>query len=689
MYRGSHLNSANSGIKSRIVVLTRTERSGLRLKNQLDRLFGDMFEVDCRSVESGIDSFIVADLVISNSYQVTGEFVKFLTPGTDIYVVRSTLTREAWEKIMNIPPMSRILVVASDYDESVMTVAMLYELGARHLELIPFTPGTIPEEDVKIALILNEFGLVPASIEKVISIGERVLDSYALYDVLGKLGKINKETVQIIISHMGEIIPRSPGLLSMLNNIVEMKHHLEFLVDVIDEGIVAFNDENRILFINKWASELLGVNSLGAIGCDAREFFGSRGLQQLAGLENLRDELVSLGGVQHIVNLTRLSAFNERIGGVATFKKCDEIQRLELKFRQNVRKKGYITRYNFDDIVGVSTKIQEAKKLALKFAKADTSILILGESGTGKELFAQAIHNISNRKDNPFIAFNCAAVTESLIESELFGYEEGAFTGARKGGKPGLFELAHRGTVFLDEIGDIPMPVQAMLLRVLQEKEVIRVGGTDVIPVDIRIIAATNQDLWKMVSAGTFRRDLYYRINVLCMRLPPLSERVEDIPCLVAHLLEKRGVRKDIPKNIMKTFMNYGWPGNIRELGNCLEHMVNVNSGSFELSDLPDWVFVDGVSAEKKLGLERLGDPGELLCILTALRKAQESKSGAGRKNLHEIVKSCGKDLTENEIRSRLKVLEQAGLVTVRRGRGGSRLSEQADELLASCPETG
>lgn len=675
--------------QSRIVVLSRTEGSGLRLKKQLERLFGNIFHVDCYSLEKGLDSFIVADLVISNSYQVTGEFVKYLAPGTDIYVVRSTLSREAWEKIINIPARSRILVVASDYDESVMTVAMLYELGARHLELVPFAPDKPFDSDIRIAVTLNENGLVPCTVDQVVNIGERVLDSYALYDVLGKLGKINKDTVQIIINHMGEIIPRSPGLLSMLNNIVETKHHLEYLVDLIDEGIVAYNAENRIIFFNKWAASLFKLHAWEVIGRDAGEFFNQKGFETLHDLVELRDELITYDGNLYVVSLSLLSAFEERIGGVVTFKECTEIQRLELKFRQTARRKGYVARYTFDDIIGVNDRILEIKKLASRFAKADPSILILGESGTGKELFAQAIHNVSGRKDKPFVAFNCAAVTESLIESELFGYEEGAFTGARKGGKPGLFELAHRGTVFLDEVGDIPLTVQARLLRVLQEKEVIRVGGTDVIPVDIRIIAATNQDLWRMVQEGNFRRDLYYRINVLCLHLPTLAERVEDIPFLVSHMLEKRGIRKDIPKDMMRILLEYHWPGNIRELENCLEHVINVYSGSFKLSDLPAWIMPEQQMDHHLGGFHGLGDPDEVIRILVALKRGRGDHAGVGRRNLHSILHACGEDFTEHELRSRMKALENAGLVIVRQGRAGTRLSPKAEKLLASLFKTG
>ena len=217
-----------------------------------------------------------------------------------------------------------------------------------------------------------------------------------------------------------------------------------------------------------------------------------------------------------------------------------------------------------------------AIKLAKEYAVTDSTVLIIGESGTGKELMAQGIHNASNRKEGPFVAVNCAALPESLIESELFGYAEGAFTGANKGGKQGFFELAHGGTIFLDEIGEIPDFIQTRLLRVLQEREVMRVGGDRVIPVDIRVVAATNRKLWDLVKEGKFRSDLYFRLNVLHMELPPLRHRMEDIPILVDFFLQKMGSRlcfEDFSDKLKNFFLTYSWPGNIRQLENIIERI--------------------------------------------------------------------------------------------------------------------
>ncbi len=240
-------------------------------------------------------------------------------------------------------------------------------------------------------------------------------------------------------------------------------------------------------------------------------------------------------------------------------------------------------RMTLDDIIGRSKIVNAVKENSLKASESTSSILITGESGTGKEMFARAIHSHSKRCDKPFFTINCAAIPGELLESELFGYEEGAFTGAKKGGKLGIFEIANTGTIFLDEVGDMSIHLQSKLLRVLQEKEIQKVGAKENIVVDVRIISATNKNLSEMVEKGLFREDLYYRLNVIPLHLPSLRERVEDIPLLVEHML--RVYSEKLEKNIygvsnevMKMLESYSWPGNIRELQNVIEYCVNMSN---------------------------------------------------------------------------------------------------------------
>lgn len=256
---------------------------------------------------------------------------------------------------------------------------------------------------------------------------------------------------------------------------------------------------------------------------------------------------------------------------------------LEQSIKQKMHSKGWIAKKTLDQFIGSSQKIQDLKFRTQKFAITDSTILITGESGTGKEVLAQSIHNLSNRKLGPFVAVNCAALPQNLLESEMFGYEEGAFTGTRKGGKAGLFELAHGGTIFLDEVGEMPLPLQSRLLRVLQEKAVMRLGADCVMPVDVRVIAATNQDLETLIADKSFRKDLYYRLNILRLYIPPLRERVGDIPELIEYFLRYFAHTnlevKGINPQVIRLIQLHSWDGNVRELSNILERAMLLSSG--------------------------------------------------------------------------------------------------------------
>lgn len=290
----------------------------------------------------------------------------------------------------------------------------------------------------------------------------------------------------------------------------------------------------------------------------------------------------------------------------------------------------------FEDIVGSSPAFRKVKEEAKRFAAGNSGILIQGESGTGKEVFARAIHTASRNSAGPFVAINCAALPENLIESELFGYEEGAFTGALKGGKLGKFELANHGTLFLDEIGEFPIHLQAKLLRALQEKKIQRVGGTNEIEVSVRIIAATNQDLEELSRNGQFREDLYYRLSVIPITLPPLRQRRSDIGELAEHFLRiyAKALQKDlfgIDKAATDRLYEYGWPGNIRQLQNAIEYAVNISSGSYiTAADLPKKI-LGGMAEESSSGetiaLRPLRDVEDEY-ILEAIRVYGDSLSG-------------------------------------------------------------
>jgi len=348
---------------------------------------------------------------------------------------------------------------------------------------------------------------------------------------------------------------------------------LSFILNNIHDGVLAFDENKDLFFFNPEAEKMTGLRSREVMGKSVQE------LLQLEPFSLLyRDggetsgELVRLRGLELVVNRIPIHiGYNNCL--VISFQSVRKIRHMEEKIRQKLYAKGLVARYNFRDIVGNSRALQGVVEQARKYADTNSTVLITGESGTGKELFAHSIHNAGLRKDGPFVAVNCAALPENLLESELFGYEEGAFTGARRGGKPGLFELAHGGTIFLDEVGEVSLHLQARLLRVIQQKEVMRVGGDRVLPIDVRVIAATNRDLDKEVEKGNFREDLYYRLNVLSLEIPPLRCRPDDIPVLFRYFLKRLGGGAAVcpPQQVQAQLKLYSWPGNVRELENFVE----------------------------------------------------------------------------------------------------------------------
>lgn len=352
---------------------------------------------------------------------------------------------------------------------------------------------------------------------------------------------------------------------------------LEAAFDAIAEGVVITDEHERVTVFNPAAQRIFHTEKYKALGQNIRDIIPHNKIPPtLEGEKPGATHLQKIHGA--LIAASRLPVCLEGvpIGVVSTYEDVTKIQHLEQTIRKQINAKGFAAKYRFEDILTKNTHVAERKRLAALYAQTDSSVLIQGESGTGKELFAQSIHNASRRANGPFVAVNCAAIPEHLLESELFGYEGGAFTGARKEGRQGLFELAHRGTIFLDEIGEIPKSLQARLLRVLQEREIMRVGGDKIVPVDIRIISATNKHLEKKVELDEFRNDLYYRLNTFNLMIPPLRERKDDIPLFIAKFLGSFNVSVDQEGSLQELsslLAAYDWPGNIRELASVMERL--------------------------------------------------------------------------------------------------------------------
>lgn len=449
--------------------------------------------------------------------------------------------------------------------------------------------------------------------------------------------------------------------------------HLNAVLHSLHEAVLAVDVHGRITAINPVMERLLGVSRAAAIGSKVARIAPDLDMDHvLASGEQDLEQVLQIGQVTCIANRIPISEAGLRTGAVLTLQEAGTIQRAETSIRTQRRNRQLAARYRFDQLTGSSPSFVTAKQAAIRYARTDATLLVTGESGTGKELFAQSIHNASARRAAPFVAVNCAAFPESLLESEMFGYEEGAFTGSRKGGKPGLFEVAHTGTLFLDEIGDMPVSLQASLLRVLQEKEVMRLGSTRLVPVNVRIIAATNQRLTKRVEQGLFRADLYYRLNILHLSLPPLRDRIVDIPALALRLLHASLSRlgSHLPVDqalapMVPALRAYRWPGNVRELENICERMAVAFSEAASLSridyralevDFPElFDAADSAPARDKLGPLPIASPAAPPCrevddlvirrVLAEVnnnRNLAAEKLGMSRTTLWRRIRSLG-----------------------------------------------
>ena len=389
----------------------------------------------------------------------------------------------------------------------------------------------------------------------------------------------------------------------------------EKIFNSIGSGLIVTDENGAIMIFNKAAESITGINMEQAIGKKIQEVMSDIKIADVlkTGKEEMNKKL-KIGTNVVLTNITPIYTGTKIEGAVIVFYDFPQIEYLENELKRD-RKLDKA----FDIIIGNSGKLKDALTIASKAAETDSTVLIRGESGTGKELVANAIHYASKRKDKPFIRVNCAAIPVTLLESELFGHERGAFTGAVTQ-KIGKFELADGGTIFLDEIGDIPPEIQVKLLRVIQEKEFERVGGIKTIKVDVRIIAATNKDLEKAIKEGTFREDLYYRLNVIPVILPPLRERRGDIPLLVEHFIEKLNKKlnknvKKVTKKAMQALIYYDWPGNIRELENIIERCITLSDTDYiDYEDLPQYIR-NGTTTVSDDDIIYLGENSELLTM--------------------------------------------------------------------------
>ncbi|WP_088069742.1 sigma-54 interaction domain-containing protein [Gottfriedia luciferensis] len=673
-------------MKNSLTLITGSTKTRQALTNQLIQLLEEYITINSFAIDEGVPDEFKDDIILFSSEEVKYEAEKYAKiTANHIIAGKRTLNHENVDKLLRIAEGTKVLVVNDGYQSTVELIQSLYQLGINHLEFFPFKSDQLYYPDIHVAVSPGETHLTPTYIKDVLDIGVRLFDISTILHIIDYFHFNDNIATLISEKYLRNIIELHRDLIDAEQDAKKINRHIQSVVNAVDDGILAIDGYKRITVLNERIVDLFHLPNNRYEGKYLDEIIKQQNIKDfiLNGTET--SKFFSIDNVDIVIYRT-YNIDDERI--VATFKSVNQAFEIEKTAQIEFRKQGFYARYDFNDIIGEHQSIIECKRVATKLAKAEHPILIQGETGTGKELFAHAIHQQSFRKNGPFLAINCSAFTESLLESELFGYEDGTFTGAKKGGKKGLFEFADGGTIFLDEIGDISLNVQSHLLRVLQEQEIRRIGGRKIIPINVRVIAATNKDIYRKISEGSFRSDLYYRLNVLNLFIPPLRSRRTDIQLLVQHFISQSGKRVSIEEDALYALSNMDWQGNIRELKSVLNFMLTVCEGDkITQKDFPHTSYEQN---EQQLKSDKshysipksVLEIKESITILETIKQCNELGKAASREFISNKSEEKGRYLSTQQIRLRLDVMENKGLITKGRGRAGTKITADGIEYL-------
>jgi sigma-54 dependent transcriptional regulator, acetoin dehydrogenase operon transcriptional activator AcoR len=629
------------------------------------------------SIEEGLNGSFDGKVVLLTGELVFRNASEQIRDASKVIIARRALRYENIEQLFTLKEKTRVLLVNDSKEGCLETIQQLKGHGFQSLSFFPYYPGIKTYESCSIAVTPGESHLVPNDIPQIIDIGNRQVDITTITEIMSELNLLSQRGVVASSEFVSEIIGLT-RYLSVLNH--KLDHSNLLLTTIFDKfpkALLFCDDQGMITYFNEKTKRMFVDYSL--LNADIKDFLGRD--FKLQPTYDHEDEVFVLHDHTYIVSIDKVEKDGETICYLIEFENYDTFKQIDTVVRSKLKNKKFVAHYDFTHLYSRSAKMMKTLELAKKMAKRDSTVLIQGESGTGKELLAQAIHNASLRSDQPFVAVNFAALS-SILESELFGYEEGAFTGAKKGGKRGLFEEAHQGTIFMDEIGDAPLDLQVKLLRVLQEGVVRRVGGNEQVPIDIRIIAATNVNLEEKVQEGTFRQDLYYRLNVLPLQTLPLRERREDILLMLHHYINKftndevYHVNEFMEKETIEFFQRHPWPGNVRELVNVVEYMVNVKvtNQKIQLSDVPIYLLKEADNQKepeaKPLYESMLSEEEHVLMIIYL-------KFGIGRRKLVQELARRGVNIGEGKVKSIIDMLRANQLIQVNRGVRGCTVTEK------------
>lgn len=680
----------------KIAVVALDPLAGASYTKEVRDLFGEYAEVVGYNVRDGSAAGVLprADLfaISTDAYGSAEEEARHVPIDSQIMSIEVTFYWETLKKLFEIPQGTKVLFVNVTSNMAREAITQLSSLGVNHLQFIPYYPGAVLEEPVDIAVTPGESRFVPPSVKTVIDCDHRPCSYGMMVEIALRLGLEYLPETESFMNYAKVVASNHYSFDLMYAKSRRQESQMHILAESLDEGLIGVNETGDIFVCNKKACQIARISEELTMGKKGEEVFPYIPFYQvLREKKAVPEKIIRLFGTDISLAVVPVVRKENCIGAFAMLQKFNEQESRQNALRRQMMQKGHYARYTLDDVIGISTAITETKNILRKMAATDSPVLLMGETGTGKELMAHALHQASRRADGPFIAINVAAMPENLLESELFGYEEGAFTGAKKGGRPGLFEFAHQGTLFLDEVEGMSLSMQVKLLRVLQEGEIMRVGGGSIIRVDVRIVAATNESLEEKIQDGSFRKDLYYRLNALTVEIPPLRKRGDDIFLLLDYFMRKMGGDFTLSEGVKAFLRRHPWPGNIRELQNAVEYFNYLAKPVIGLSDLPPTMtrFVDdgsddgegevndNAADDKEADMAYQAAVDKKQFVLNQLALAWKEGKTAGREKILEAAKKDHISMTQKQVRVLLDELAKEGLIQVGRGRGGSKITEK------------
>jgi transcriptional regulator with PAS, ATPase and Fis domain len=684
--------------KKRICVLSIEKNSSDFMVEEIRRILGYFVTVQGFCFQDDIEHggnqacLMDSDMIVTageTSYQKALS----IAPSKKVLIARRTISSANLEELSLLPKGKTVLVVNYSHEATMKTIRSLEELGLTHLRYIPYWKDCdIEVMDIDLAISPGMIHLCPEHVTGRIDIGMRHINYSTLVDICVSLDIGLDALSSLAAKHTKILVDTYKRLNNERQRVEAITLNIHSILNIVECGFMFIDNQYKVSAVNRPLERILGKTEKSLLGRNINSILSE--FKVFEGLLEPRlinqDTIIEIKGKSYLGSCKSLMKESGE-NYVLTIQEFKEKTFLKKRLQSGAAGKGFQAIWHFDDIVGESLVMKDLVQKAKLMAQTDSTILLAGESGTGKELLAHAIHNDSSRKDAPFIAANFAAIPESLIESELFGYEDGAFTGSKKGGNAGLFEQANGGTIFLDEIGDAAQETQKRLLRVLQGKEIMRLGSAKRVSLDVRIIAATNRDLRELIKKGLFREDLYFRLRVCTLKIPPLRERKEDVIRFIHAFFEKYGIRKELLKAAEDLLLNHEWEGNVRELENVIEYIANVSQNSIiGLGDLPeDFRTSIHEGFQPAAGMpphqDKLFDlynAEDILLILQTIHQAKRDNVSLGRKKLSEIILGCGINLSESKVRTRLNKMVEEGLVSIGKTKQGILITDKGEAFL-------